>query len=214
MEDAHVVGRQELHELGVVKGVPLTVKDGGNLVRDVQDFPSNQGHSRGKHFLEQRAESVAPVRLGRGPVLSPTRITLLSPLTQRCPNGILFEKTHQGSTAKEPSCADSLQEPPAQTPGHRAPWGLVWVTGEVGEGPLSLGLWTTDLCQLGSLLGWLLGELESTRSPLPTGPLSSGPSSLGVRLQCVTLPRLPRWLHLHGYLKMQELWEFPSWLSG
>lgn len=71
MEDAHVVGRQELHELGVVKGVPLTVKDGGNLVRDVQDFPSNQGHSRGKHFLEQRAESVAPVRLGRGPVLSP-----------------------------------------------------------------------------------------------------------------------------------------------
>lgn len=48
------MGRQELHELGIVKGVSLTVEDGGHLVGDVQGFPCDQGHSRSKHVLERK----------------------------------------------------------------------------------------------------------------------------------------------------------------
>lgn len=51
MEHAHVMGRQELHKLGVVEGVPLAVKDGGHLVRDVQGLPGHQGHSGHEHVL-------------------------------------------------------------------------------------------------------------------------------------------------------------------
>lgn len=58
MEHADVVGRQELHEPGTVEGIPFTVKDGGNLVRDVQDFPGGQGHGRSKHTLQGRRSCV------------------------------------------------------------------------------------------------------------------------------------------------------------
>lgn len=51
VEHAHVMGRQELHKLGIVEGIPLTAKDGGHLVRDVQDLPGHQGHSGHKHIL-------------------------------------------------------------------------------------------------------------------------------------------------------------------
>lgn len=58
------MGRQELHELGVTEGVPLAVEDGGHLVGDVQDFPGDQGHGRGKHVLEG---SAGCGESGRGP---------------------------------------------------------------------------------------------------------------------------------------------------
>lgn len=66
MEHADVVGRQELHELGVIKGIPLTVKDGGNLAGDVQDFPSDQGHSRSEHILERKNTAQGRTRQGPG----------------------------------------------------------------------------------------------------------------------------------------------------
>lgn len=52
MEHTDVMGSQELHKLGVTEGVLLTVKDGGDLVGDVQDLPRDQGHSHSKHVLE------------------------------------------------------------------------------------------------------------------------------------------------------------------
>lgn len=54
MEHANVMGRQELHKLGIVKGVSLTAEDGGHLVGDVQCFPCDQGHSCSKHVLERK----------------------------------------------------------------------------------------------------------------------------------------------------------------
>lgn len=65
VEHAHVVRRQELHELGILEGVALTAEEGGHLVRDVQDFPGDQGHGRSKHVLERK--HTAQVRMQREP---------------------------------------------------------------------------------------------------------------------------------------------------
>lgn len=51
MEHTDIMRSQELHKLGVTEGILLTVKNGGNLVRDVQDLPRNQGHGYSKHIL-------------------------------------------------------------------------------------------------------------------------------------------------------------------
>lgn len=54
MEHADIMGRQELHKLGIAEGVLLAVKYGRHLARDVQDLPRNQGHGHDKHILERR----------------------------------------------------------------------------------------------------------------------------------------------------------------
>lgn len=63
VEHADVLWRKELRELCVAKGVALAVEYGRGLVGDVQDLPSDQGHSHSKHVLQRKDGT--PVTMAR-----------------------------------------------------------------------------------------------------------------------------------------------------
>lgn len=51
VEHANVLGRQELHKLGIVEHFSLAVQDGRRLFRDVNDLPRDEGDGHGKDIL-------------------------------------------------------------------------------------------------------------------------------------------------------------------
>lgn len=53
VEHADVLGRQELHELGVVEHFPPAVQDGRRLVRDVNDLPGDKRHRHSEDVLQK-----------------------------------------------------------------------------------------------------------------------------------------------------------------
>ena len=93
MEHAHIMGRQELHKLGVIEGVPLTAKDGGHLVRDVQDLPGHQGHSGCKHILGRRERGFGEARQERTGQVTPLELGSL----QNRAEGQAGSRTSEGS---------------------------------------------------------------------------------------------------------------------
>lgn len=51
VEHANVLGRQELHKLGVVEHFALAVQDGRRLFRDVNNLPRDEGDGDGEDIL-------------------------------------------------------------------------------------------------------------------------------------------------------------------
>lgn len=54
VEHADVLRRQELHEGGVFKHLPLAVQDGGRLLRDVNYFPRDERDGYGENILRTK----------------------------------------------------------------------------------------------------------------------------------------------------------------
>lgn len=71
VEHADILRRQELHKLSIVENFPLTVQDGGSLVRDVNNLPRDEGHRYSKYVLRGRNMSIYS-------------------LTRKVPDGALF----------------------------------------------------------------------------------------------------------------------------